>query len=183
MNEIFKNIFWYQWLYQISNLWNIKSLNYRWNWKEKILKSWKDYNWYLIIWLSKNKKVKNIKIHRLVAQAFLWLDIENSKIKVCHKDDNSLNNNKDNLFLWTQKDNIQDCVKKWRNQKHRKWKFWKDHNRSKKLNQYTKNWEFIKTWDSVTDIQRETWIHLSSISSCCLWKTKSAWWFSWKFIN
>ena len=47
--EIWKDIPWYEWLYQASNLWNIKSLI---SWKEKILKANKTKRWYLQLRLS-----------------------------------------------------------------------------------------------------------------------------------
>lgn len=119
--EIWKNIEWYE-NYQVSNLWRVKSLERKLKWrrdsqriqKEKILcnlKSW----WYHRVSLSKNNVIKYNLVSRLVAQAFLWLDISNKKIYVCHKDDNWENNNVNNLFLGTPKDNMQDMINKWRN--------------------------------------------------------------------
>ena len=36
-----------------------------------------------------------------------------------------------------------------------KWNFWKLHYWSKKVNQYDLNWNFIKLWHSIVDIERE----------------------------
>ena len=70
--EIFKDIPWYEWLYQVSNLWNAKSLiNNKWKFVEKLLKHNKDKVWYLHINLYKNKKAKIYLIHRLVCLTFL----------------------------------------------------------------------------------------------------------------
>jgi hypothetical protein len=129
-NEIWKDITWYEWKYQVSNLWNLKSLwrirEYYLKWKKikylqplKILKL-NDFNWYKSIELSKTKRRNKYYVHRLVAQAFLWLDISDKKTLVCHKDDNRKNNKVENLFLWTHKDNMQDMIKKWRNKGWRK---------------------------------------------------------------
>jgi hypothetical protein len=63
-----------------------------------------------------------------------------------------------------------------------KWKFWKLHHRAKKVNQYDLDWNFIKTWDSIRDVERELKINNSHISSCCNWKKKTAWWFTWKIF-
>lgn len=114
--EIWEDILWYEWLYQVSNLWNVKSLPKKWSWWHnwKILKNNISWSWRKIVMLRKNNLWKMFYLHRLVAQAFLWLDINNPKILVCHKDDNPLNNNIKNLFLWTSKDNIQDMIRKWR---------------------------------------------------------------------
>lgn len=116
--EIWKDIIGYEWLYQVSSLWRVKSLK-SWPYHNLwilILKPLKDSRWYLFQILPNTKKEKrHLRINRLVAQAFLWLDINDSKMFVCHKDDNPLNNSVDNLFLWTHQDNTNDRVKKWRN--------------------------------------------------------------------
>lgn len=139
MEEIFIDIKWYEWLYQISNLGRAKSLNYNQTWKEKLLKPIIYDKWYPGIHIRKNDKYKILKINRLVAQAFLWLDINNRKIFVCHKDDNPLNNRTDNLFLWTRKDNMRDMINKWRSnhQKNKRAliKFWKY-----KIEDFDKDW-------------------------------------------
>jgi len=63
-----------------------------------------------------------------------------------------------------------------------KWKFWKEHSKSKKVNQYSLDWNFIKRWDSVADVFRESKISPWNISSCCLWKRNTAWWYIWKYL-
>ena len=51
----------------------------------------------------------------------------------------------------------------------------------KKVNQYTKDGEFIKTWDSLTEVQRETGFKNPNLSSCCTGKTKTAYGFIWRY--
>jgi len=117
MKEIFKDIPWYEWVFQISNLWKIKRLSVTKKNHSKInilperITKWTIwYNWYLYTSLRQKKYL----ISRLVASTFLWLDINDTKMFVCHKDDNPLNNSVDNLFLWTAKENYDDCRNKWR---------------------------------------------------------------------
>lgn len=112
--EIWKDIEWYEWLYQISNIGRVKSLNYKRTWKHIILSNNIMRNWYHKIWLRNKGIYKKMYIHRLVAQAFLWLDISNTKILVCHKDDNPSNNMVENIFLWNHKENSRDMLNKWR---------------------------------------------------------------------
>lgn len=113
---------------------------------------------------------------------------------VCHKDETLdenglLYNWSDNLFWGTHKDNTRDMWKKWRANNnlvlnHPKpilWKFWKDNHLSKKVNQYTLEWEFIRSWYSMADVQRELCIFYTSISACCKQKAKTAGWFIWKY--
>ena len=49
------------------------------------------------------------KIHRLVYEA--WVRKLNPGEQVNHRDDNKNNNHVDNLYVGTQKDNIQDCIR------------------------------------------------------------------------
>jgi hypothetical protein len=71
MKEIFKNVKGYEGIYQVSNLGNVKSLNYHRGKKEKILKPGMDLGGYLILTLCKNRKRENKTLHRLVAIAFI----------------------------------------------------------------------------------------------------------------
>ena len=199
MQEIYKDIRiidWidFNWLYQISNLWNIKSLEKKtktkW-WvlqirKEKIIKGYKDKDWYLFVRLSNNYKVKNLRIHRLVGLYFL----DNKDNKPCI---NHINWIKDNNIV----DNLEWCSYS-ENEIHKrkvlwfknnfetnhpyKWLKWEKHFNSKKVNQYTLEWEFIKTWWSLSDITIWLWIATSNISKCCKWWYKTCWWFIWKYL-
>ncbi len=190
MKEIWKDIKDYEWIYQVSNLWRVKSLareRYNWKWyyiqKERILSLWKSHNIYLRINLSKNWLLKIFAVHRLVWQAFLWLNIDDSKTFACHRDETLVNwlldNSKDNLWLWTHLDNMKDKWRKWRSTY--KWIFWIDNPFSKKVNQYNLEWWFIKLWHSIRDIERELWIANQNISKVCKWKRNHAWGFIWKY--
>lgn len=54
----------------------------------------------------------------------------------------------------------------------------------KKVNQYNLiTGEFIKTFDSAADVDRELDIHHSNISKCCKGKCNSAGGYKWKFTN
>jgi hypothetical protein len=54
--------------------------------KEKILKSEVDIKGYLRVNLSKNSTIKHIKIHRLVAEAFISNPLNLNQVN--HKDEN-----------------------------------------------------------------------------------------------
>jgi hypothetical protein len=99
--EIWKDIPGYEGMYQVSNFGNVKSLNYG---KEKILKCNLSDN-YLKVTLSKNNKLKNFRVHQLVAVEFLNHIQNGHKIVVDHIDSNTLNNNVNNLRLITQREN------------------------------------------------------------------------------
>lgn len=59
------------------------------------------------------------------------------------------------------------------------------HNEKKKIkvNQYNKAGEFIKTWDSAADVERELRICHSNVAACCRGKVKSAGGFKWRYTN
>jgi hypothetical protein len=109
MQEEFRDIPGYEGIYQVSNLGNVKSLNYNNTKKEKFLTNSLDNNMYLRVGLSNNKVLKTIRVHQLVAMAFLGY-VRNGKLDVVvdHKDNDKLNNNLNNLQLLSNRNN---CIK------------------------------------------------------------------------
>lgn len=94
MTEVFKDINGYEGLYQVSNLGNVKSLNYLRTGKERILKPG-ERRGYLYVTLCKDIKHKNYDIQRLVADAFIPNPLHLPCIN--HKDENKHNNFIENL--------------------------------------------------------------------------------------
>lgn len=104
MIEEWKDIKWYEGLYQVSNLGRVKRLKGRYMKCDKILKGYEDEFGYIRLNLSKNSKTKNITLHRLVAQAFIP-NAEN-KPQVNHMDEDKTNNVVSNLEWVTAKENV-----------------------------------------------------------------------------
>jgi hypothetical protein len=99
--EIWKTIDGYE-DYQVSSLGNVKS--FKWG-KEKFLKSGLDRGGYLGVVLSKNKKAKSIKVHKLVAIVFLN-HIQNGHDEVVdHINNIKTDNRAENLQLISQREN------------------------------------------------------------------------------
>lgn len=116
--EKYKSIESYKSLYEISRCWKLKTFNYLWHWKEAIVKVEILKRGHSRVSLQINKIKKRYLIHRLVYLTFNNLPLD-SKIKVLHRKESldkywALNNDLDNLWWWTQKDNMRDCWNKWR---------------------------------------------------------------------
>lgn len=197
MNQL--NIFWETWLdvvgyeglYQVNGRGDVKSLNYKRTSKEKILKPGKDKDGYLYVGLRKDGKRKDFKVHRLVYEAFY------EKIKECmeidHIDTIRDNNSVENLRCVSSKKNSNNPITKKRQEDAMKklaqdpeWK--KKHAELAKMksipvNQYTLDGEFIKTWPSAREIERELGINHSNISLCCKGINKSAGGSKWKHAS
>jgi hypothetical protein len=106
MNEIWKDVPNYEGLYQVSNLGNIKSLNYNKTKKEKVLLPNKSTNEYLNVRLYNNNKSKVYSVHQLVAIAFLNHNICGHKLVIDHINDNKLDNRFENLQIITNRENV-----------------------------------------------------------------------------
>lgn len=113
MKEIFRNIPGYEGLYQVSNFGRVKSLKKQ-VWmaynqcygtrKERILKAGLNEKGYLHVILC-NSIRKTIKVHKLVAMAFLNHVPCGMKLVVDHLDFNKTNNHLSNLKLITNREN------------------------------------------------------------------------------
>lgn len=106
MEEVWKDVKGYEGLYQISNRGRVKSLE-RINEnnhpiKERIMKPSMSLG-YLYVGLRKQGKQKRMRIHRLVAAAFI--PNPDNKEEVGHKDETRTNNYADNLEWVSKKEN------------------------------------------------------------------------------
>lgn len=165
MTEIWRDIPWYEWLYQVSTHWNVKSL-FRY---KKILSPslWK----YKRVGLSKERVVKHSSVHRLVAITFI--PNPNSKKEVNHKDWNKYNNSICNLEWCTRSENeIHSYRYLWR-------KWWLN---STPIAQYDLLGNKLKEFPSQASAVQETNIPQSNIWKCCNWERKHAWWYKWAYV-
>ena len=171
LKEVWKDIKGYEGLYQVSNMGKIKSLKFSHGNKEKILKGNKEKFGYLVVTLYKNKGRKNFKIHRLVAETF----IPNPKNlpQVNHIDGNKQNNRIDNLEWCTAKENTNHAHKTG---------LANNDNSKIKVKQYDLNGNFIREWDSITDIEKSLNIDKSSVVKVCKHKRNQAGGYVWKYL-
>ena len=104
MEEIWKDIKGYEGIYKISTMGRVKSLKCS---KEIILKDSSSTGGYKVIGLYNNGKKHTIKVHRLVAVAFLEHKPSGiNGLVVDHIDNNKLNNRLSNLQIITNRKNL-----------------------------------------------------------------------------
>ena len=178
--EIWKDIPWYEWKYQVSNLWRLKSMSYKMTWIEKILDIKPNKNWYTDYKLSKNNSYKRYRINRLVALNFI--PNPENKPQVNHIDWNKLNNRVDNLEWVTAKENIQHAWNNWLIIVSVINPFIINHPWKKKVWKYNSSLELINIFDSAKEASTEIWIHKQNISDCCRGKKKHIRGFIYKYI-
>lgn len=167
MEEIWRPVKGYESLYMLSNEGQIYShprpyCEGGYNWGHKCGK-------YLQICLSKNSKIVNRYIHRLVYETFIG-DIPNG-YDVHHINHNREDNRVENL-----------CLKKSLDHK-------KEHSieaikiNSKPVIQFTKDGQFVTEYPSIAEASRQTGINHNQINGCCLNKPhyKTAGGYIWKY--
>ena len=169
-SEIWIDVNGYEDLYQVSNYGRIKSLYFG---KEKILKPF-NIKGYLCVYLySKNHIKKKWYIHRLVATHFLSNPYNLPEVN--HKDENKENNYVDNLE-W--------CDKLYNsNYGNRNYLISLNSVQKTKVNQYSLDGKFIKSFNSIKDACVELGLRSSCISNCCANRYSSSGGYIWKYAS
>ena len=163
MKEEWRDIKGFEGRYMVSNLGRVKSLE-RMKWcglnggcyrtvSEKILKGRDSGDGYLKVNLYKDGKVKECRINRLVAQAFL--PNPDNLPEVNHKDKIRTNNRVDNLEWCTRQYNV-------------------EYSKAKPVIGIKKVSGLILEFPSAMEAERQTGINNSNIIACCNGKRKSA---------
>lgn len=177
MIEQYKDIIGYEWIYQISNIWNIKSLKFMDN---KIIKLQINKRWYIKVVLWNNKIPRNFLVHRLVAITFI--SNPENKPQVNHINWIKSDNRVENLEWCNASENAKHSFRVLWRKSHLLWLTWDKSMSYKKVFQFSKNWEFIKVFPVISLAAKELWISQWNISNCCRWRYKTAWWYIWSYL-
>lgn len=174
MIEIWKDIKGYEGLYQVSNLGNVKSLNYNKTKKEKQLTKLTIMG-YIKVGLSKNGKVKVHFVHRLVWEAFNGPIPEGMCVNHINEDKTD-NRYPENLNLMTHREN-----NNWGTRNKRISEKRRNGKGSKPVLQYDLEGNFIKEWPNAYEIERQLGFSQANINKCCLEKFKKSHSYIWKY--
>lgn len=178
MKEVWKDIPGFEGRYQISNLGNIKSINWRNTNKERLMVPQDNGHGYKWIGLRDGSPIKKqFYIHRLVAQAFI--PNPNNLPQVNHKDGNTKNNCVDNLEWCTANYNLSYGDRHEKEIKTQQL----THPNCKEVLQYSLDGVLIKKHHSQSSAGRELGIHSSGISSCCKGKLIQSGGFKWRYAE
>lgn len=169
VKEVWKPIKGYEGLYEVSNIGNVKSINYNKTGKPKLLIPRNNGKGYIYVVLAKGGIHRNKYVHRLVAENFVENTRKGIAKEVNHKDECKSNNYYKNLEWVTRKENNNygTRIKKVAKAK------------AKIVIQYDRNGKFIREWESTCEIQRVLGFSQGHISKCCLGKIKSAYGYNW----
>ena len=163
--RVWRDIKEYEGLYQVSNIGEIRSLNYRGTGKVKKLKQLMNKDGYKYVNLYKNGKRKNYSVHRLVAQVFI--PNSNGLLEVNHINEVKGDNRASNLEWCDRKYN---CNYGTRNIKHSKSISGANHHQARKVMLINTG----ETFNTVTEASRKYSIPYSNIVRCCRGEYKSA---------
>lgn len=182
--ETWKPIEGYEGLYEISDLGNVASLNYRGTGTRKNLTPKVNNAGRLWVELVNHKKKKCFLIHRLVASAFI--PNPNNYPQINHIDENPKNNRLENLEWCTGEQNINlwlnNHPERRREPRTRKKIYPNRVGRNKyPILQMSKEGRLVKSWGYAIEIKRELGFHPTSIWECCEGKRKTAYGYKWQY--
>ena len=156
----------YEGIYEINHLGEVRRVD-----TGNILKGYIGADGYRRVGLTVSGKSKPFLLHRLIATAFI--PNPNNYPCVNHKDEIKSNNSIDNLEWCTYKYNLNFGTRNARANQSRK----------KPILQFSKSGEFIREWDSVTDLKNITGMDITHVSSCCRGTRKTANGYRWQYKN
>jgi hypothetical protein len=167
MEEIWVDIRGYEGKYQVSNLGQIKSLNYNRTGKPRIMLPHEGKDGALSVQLCKDGAIKMFRLHRLVGDAFIPNPTNSPEIN--HKDENPKNNSVSNLEWCDRVYNNNYGTRTAR----------ASAALSKPVVQLFEG-KFVAVYRSAREASQKTEINYKSIRKCCRGERKTAGGYEWK---
>ena len=133
----------------------------------------KDSRGYLYVCLSKGGKQKFMSVHRLVAKAFVKNPNSDVYTVVNHKSECPMLNFACVLEWTTQKENINYGTRTQR----------MADSKSKPIDQFDKDGNFIRRWKSATEASKQLGINQGCINQCVLENRKTTGGYIWKYVK
>lgn len=189
MNEVWKPVKGYEDLYEVSNYGRVRSVDhyttvvqksrtYNIFRKGQVLTPKPRHHGYLAVPLygrggHATRNMRSFSVHRLVAEAFV--ENPNGYTEVNHKDEDKTNNRAENLEWCTRQYNTTygTCQS-------RRVRKGADNPRSKAVNQYTRDGELVRRFESVNEIRR-CGFSVGNVWKCLNGKYSHAYGYVWKY--
>lgn len=179
--EIWKDIQGYEGLYQVSNLGNVKSLNWGNKGYARNLYLKKHNKGYLQVELAKDGETKMFTVHRLVAIHFV--DGYADGLVVNHINEDKQDNRAENLEWCTTSENILYSMKLHIGDKKRFHQSGIPYKRKERIEQLSKKDEPVRIWENAISIKAELGYNEWSITECCKGNRHTAYGYKWRFAT
>lgn len=191
MEEIWKPVIGYEPDYEVSNLGNVRSMRFanmgpgKNGSGVKNLKLILGSTGYYVVNLYKDGMMKQLHVHRLVAEAFLPNPCNFPVVD--HINTIQTDNNICNLRWTTTKGNVNNPISSARRitkcREVFQGKYGKDSYKHRSIAQYTKDGVLVKIWDAMSDACRELGLESSSLTRACQGIYKTSGGFIWKYYG
>lgn len=165
---IWKDVKGYEGLYKVNNMGDVLSIARRGNWRgTHLLTPSNDGRGYRQVNICKNGKLKSIKVHKLVAEAFV--PNPHGYKEINHIDENKWNCEAKNLEWCTRNYNVHYGTRTKKT--------------SKKIAMYSADGVFVRTYDSIREAGRLNHFKTcGAISNVLKGKAKTAYGYKWKEV-
>lgn len=175
VEEVWRPVAGYNGRYEVSDLGNVKSMDYNHTGQTRVLSECDDGSGYRLVCLCKDGRQKSCKVHRLVAEAFI--PNPGNLPQVNHKNEDKTDNRAENLEWCSQSYNINYGTA---NERAGKAKV--NHpGLSRTVFQFDLQGHLVREWPSLHEVRRQTGWNCANISACCLGKCKTAYHHFWKY--
>ena len=166
--EVWKDIPGYEGKYQVSNLGNVKSLNYNRQRIEKVLKPYMSKKGYALVRLWHKSQGEGFLVHRIVAELFVSNPYD--KAEVNHINGIKTDNRAENLEWCTRSENESHA-----------WRTGLGKHYTREIVQYDLQGNLMKEWGSVRSASCALNISNQNMNACLHGRRKTAGGYIWRY--